>query len=143
MTLQCQLHQWPQFALLCAPCPCPTTSRELPGTSVLQEQPLVSLHQPRLRCCISESSVPSCARCLQQCPTHKHSLHHHKSSSTALWDGIRRFGLCEHRAEGSAALFAGRSMMLQHHQHFSPAPTCPAARSNPLPSLPFPSWHNL
>lgn len=55
------------------------------------------------------------------------------------------FGLCDHRAEGSAALFGGssRSVMLQHPQHSSPAPTCPAARRNPLPSLPLLVWHNL
>lgn len=33
--------------------------------------------------------------------------------------------------------------MLQHPQHSSPAPTCPAARRNPLPSLPLLVWHNL
>lgn len=34
-------------------------------------------------------------------------------------------------------------VMLQHHQHFSPAPTCAAAQRNPFPSLPFPSLPSL
>lgn len=84
------------------------------------------------------SSALRCACCLQQCPTHRHSLHCHRSSSTNC-SGMDSggFGLCDHRAEGSAALFgdAAAPPTLQPSTHLR----CCPEKSISLPSLPFPS----
>lgn len=81
------------------------------------------------------SSALRCACCLQQCPTHRHSLHCHRSSSTNC-SGMDSggFGLCDHRAEGSAALFgdAAAPPTLQPSTHLR----CCPEKSISLPSLP-------